>query len=231
MLWDTSRWLAVATWRGGEGEVGWLGFSADDRRLSALAGGRRTTWDVGTEAELRSAELGLPPREVRVPIPGERWVVGARGDGTLEIRDRETGEEAARLPHHLGKVLGLAAHPDGTVFVSVAQDRHLKVWGPRPGGMAGVKPVGFLGIQIGTDAADQVVVTGVYADTPAAEAGLAQGDVLVEIDGRRPANPTEAVDLVRRVQEGETVRLEMLRGAESVHKTVRLGSRPAEMQD
>lgn len=96
---------------------------------------------------------------------------------------------------------------------------------------------GYLGITIGDlDAAaaeafelqpgSGILIQQVQPDTPAAEAGLQHGDVVVKVDDRDVTNTRDFIDYVSRREPGTRVRLELLREGERVEKTVELGHRP-----
>lgn len=96
---------------------------------------------------------------------------------------------------------------------------------------------GYLGITIGDlDAAaaeafglqpgSGILIQQVQPDTPAAQAGLQHGDVVVKVDDRDVTNTRDFIDYVSRREPGTGVRLELLREGERVEKTVELGHRP-----
>lgn len=92
---------------------------------------------------------------------------------------------------------------------------------------AGLQPMDpVLAEQLGTDKG--VVISAVYPDNPAAEAGLAPGDVVTAVDGE---DVVEAEDVIRAIgnkKPGETVRLGIIRDGHSKTIKVRLDSRPDE---
>jgi S1-C subfamily serine protease len=66
---------------------------------------------------------------------------------------------------------------------------------------------GFLGVQIAKGAGDAVVVLMVIDKSPAAKAGLQTGDLIVRIDGVKPADLKAAVEAVRSLKPGKKVKL------------------------
>lgn len=95
---------------------------------------------------------------------------------------------------------------------------------------------GYLGITIGDmDAAaaeafglqpgSGILIQQVNPDTPAAQAGLQHGDVVVKVDDRDVSNTREFIDYVSRQEPGNKVQLELLRDGERVQKTVELANR------
>lgn len=65
----------------------------------------------------RLVSAGGPHRDAPVPSTGE-----------LIVWDLATGSEQLRLPGHEGAVLACAVSPDGTLVVSGAMDRSVRVW-------------------------------------------------------------------------------------------------------
>jgi len=82
----------------------------------------------------------------------------------------------------------------------------------------------YVGIGVGIDPAEgggiEILVP--FRDSPAYEAGILQGDIIVEVDGRdiRTMNHNDAVALVRG-EEGTMVNLTIIRGTETLEKDVR----------
>jgi S1-C subfamily serine protease len=95
----------------------------------------------------------------------------------------------------------------------------------------------FLGIQLaeltpqiadqfGIDAEQGVLVLGVEGGTPAADAGLQEGDVIVGIDGDQVASAGDLLGLLRRHRPGELVTLRVVRNGDELELPVTLGERP-----
>lgn len=81
---------------------------------------------------------------------------------------------------------------------------------------AGVEPAPRqpwgIGIQLRVDDQSRIVVDGVLAGSPAAKAGLAAGDVLVDLNGIRLRDPRMLIDLLQVVRDQE-VELRAVRGS------------------
>jgi serine protease Do len=71
-----------------------------------------------------------------------------------------------------------------------------------------------------------VLVGGVMPETPAAKAGLKNGDIITAIDGKAVANPTELVNTIAALPPGQKVELEVFRGGKFSDVSVDLGLRP-----
>lgn len=68
-----------------------------------------------------------------------------------------------------------------------------------------------LAAYFGTTGGRGVLVTGVQEDSPADEAGLLAGDVILELDGKPLASPSELLSAVREKASGDQVHLLVLR--------------------
>ncbi len=96
---------------------------------------------------------------------------------------------------------------------------------------------GFLGVQIqpvtddvaaalGFDNAKGVLVSDVTADSPAAKAGIARGDIVVSVDGTDVNSPRDLTRMIATDEPGASVKLGLLRAGKPVDATVTLASRP-----
>ena len=70
-----------------------------------------------------------------------------------------------------------------------------------------------------------VLLTEIYPTTPAARAGLQQGDVLLRVEGERVDHPNEVQTAIYARDPGEVVRLVILRDSEELEISVILGER------
>lgn len=95
----------------------------------------------------------------------------------------------------------------------------------------------FLGIQgqtvdrqvaelYGLPVSQGAVVAAVVEGTPAAEAGLQRGDIIVAMDGREIRSMPELAGLIQRQQPGDTVEMTVRRGGEELTLDVTLQARP-----
>jgi serine protease Do len=79
----------------------------------------------------------------------------------------------------------------------------------------------------GTPAARGVLVAGVERGSPAARAGLRQGDQVVAINGERVETSRALVRNIAAIPPGQTVRLSVLRDGRPSEIPVQVGRRPA----
>ncbi len=71
-------------------------------------------------------------------------------------------------------------------------------------------------------------VAEVAQGSPAAEAGLRQGDVITSIDGETVTDPEDLVAAIAAAEPGDTVKLEIERDSKASEVSVKLGTQPAE---
>ena len=96
---------------------------------------------------------------------------------------------------------------------------------------ANVKPVrdGWLGVKMPQTAEDNenaARIAFVYAESPAAKAGLTAGDVLIGINGQ-PIKTLDAMkQAIRNLKAGQTLRVDFQRGATQHHRTLIIEPRP-----
>jgi S1-C subfamily serine protease len=104
-----------------------------------------------------------------------------------------------------------------------------------------VGPTGFLGVEVvpatqsgggfpngGGSQAQGALVGGVLSGYPAAQIGLAQGDVITAVDGQAVTSPTALTDLLSAHHPGDAVQLQWTDASGQTHTaTVRLASGPA----
>lgn len=83
-----------------------------------------------------------------------------------------------------------------------------------------------VGLQDRRDGGQGVIVTGVRADTPAAEVGIEVGDLIVGVDGSQTTGFAALIAAIRDKQPGDSVTVAIVRGGETVELDVELISRP-----
>ncbi|MFC3147051.1 DegQ family serine endoprotease [Piscinibacterium candidicorallinum] len=72
------------------------------------------------------------------------------------------------------------------------------------------------------------VVTNVEANTPAAKAGLQEGDIVLRVDGRVVENRAELVRQIANIRPGTKITLQVWRAGKTRDVTITLAERPAE---
>jgi putative serine protease PepD len=88
----------------------------------------------------------------------------------------------------------------------------------------------YLGVATATsaEAVDGAQVAEVAQGSPAAKAGVEQGDVITELDGEAVGDSEDLVAAIAEHQPGDAVTLEVKRGSDSTALKVTLGAQPAE---
>lgn len=72
-----------------------------------------------------------------------------------------------------------------------------------------------VGIGVAQDEEDNIVILTVFDNTPASEAGLMVEDIIVKVDGKKPASVDEAVEMITG-EAGTKVKITIKRGDETV---------------
>ena len=107
------------------------------------------------------------------------------------------------------------------------QDRQIRFFraDANKGGYLGVQSmeVGQLADYFGAAEDEGVLITEVVEESPAAEAGLKAGDVILAVGDEEVGDPEELREAVRDQKPGETVRIEILRKGERSTVTAKLG--------
>jgi S1-C subfamily serine protease len=153
-----------------------------------------------------------------------------RGDILLEM-DGEALEDVGDLMRHLDEL-----EPGDEVELTVLHGDDLRTLtatlGDRGGGSyLGLLPCGGLFKEIDVDVqvgGPGVVIVEVMPDSPAEEAGLQEGDVIMAVDGQKLDAGNNLADLIAGYEPGDTVMLEIERpdDEEPFEVTVELGQHP-----
>jgi serine protease Do len=88
---------------------------------------------------------------------------------------------------------------------------------------------GWIGVGLDSHE-DGVLISAVYQDTPAAQAGLQAGDILIGFDGVALSDSDALVRSVGNRRAGETITLELIRDGEVAELSMVLGERPGQEQ-
>jgi serine protease DegS len=79
---------------------------------------------------------------------------------------------------------------------------------------------------VGVDTDTGLVISGLYRDGPASQAGLLPGDVILRIDGTPAATGRQSMNQVARVHPGETVTMDIMRDGKPMSFEAAVGVRP-----
>jgi S1-C subfamily serine protease len=93
----------------------------------------------------------------------------------------------------------------------------------RPAVKAAPKKSGFFGLQLRAGKPGAGVMVTAVLDGPARDAGMKPGDVLLEVDGLKPADLKTAVSLIRGLRPGKKVTVRVRRDGKEKQLTVKVG--------
>lgn len=150
-----------------------------------------------------------------------------------------SGNSGGPLVNALGEVVGIvtfvATSPqDGTAtnlgFAISNAELLPAIDELRAAADGGLAANGFLGVSLAdrVDGGSGALVTEVVADSPAAQAGLEVGDVVVAIDDTAVTGRDGLVATIRRFSPGDEVEIRVMRGGEPVTLRATLVERPAD---
>ncbi len=95
--------------------------------------------------------------------------------------------------------------------------------------LSAASPQGFLGVQLEPEGPP--TVKAVIDDTPAAKAGLRQGDVFLAVNGEKTSTVDAFIAAVREYEAGDRVRFDIRRDGRKLSKRIRLGELPEEAEE
>ncbi len=102
-------------------------FDAGRQVATANADGTIRTWDIQTETNRQTGEVGVPVNGLAVLGDGARALL-AVNDNDLRVWDWKEKHEVGRLKGHTFHVYCVATSVDGKVAVSGGGDRTVRVW-------------------------------------------------------------------------------------------------------
>lgn len=153
-----------------------------------------------------------------------------------------SGNSGGPLVDAAGRVVGIntaVARSDGSTAVNSVSfaisseevEQVLSTLRERAGGDARIE--GFLGVGLDerTDGGQGALVTRVERRSPAADAGLLEGDVIVSVDDSTTAGAAGVIAAIRDREPGDQIDVIVVRQGEEQSVTVTLAERPAEPED
>ena len=156
------------------------------------------------------------------------------------------GNSGGPLLDSAGEVIGMNTAVAGSSVGSNAQNIGFAITSARiksllpqleKGGTSTSNHGGYMGVQIATltpDLREQynlvptegAVILDVMAGSPASSAGLRQGDVIVEIDGKKITSADQVTEITRSHKPGDALKVTVQRGRERLDLKVTLGTPP-----
>ncbi len=152
---------------------------------------------------------------------------GNSGGAVLDAQGEVVGMSVAYIPPTAGAVALGFAIPTATV-VDVADQ--LLTTGTVRHSYIGIQPATLtpeIARLLGVNRTSGVVVMRVSTPSPAAEAGIRPGDIVIAFNGEETATAEELIAALRGTKPGDRVRLTVLRGTETREITVVVAERPA----
>jgi len=184
-----------------------------------------------------------------VSAKGRRGLqIGGSGEGPLDYQDFiqtdaaiNPGNSGGALVNLRGELVGIntAIVGQANVGIGFAIPVNLARWVMDQLIESGHVVRGYLGVVIGTpdknlakafglkDARGALVHT-VSKDTPADKAGIEEGDIIIELDGKPIADHLELMNLVAQYSPGSEVKVKLIRKGKEKLVTVKLTERPDE---
>ncbi|MFO7321462.1 MAG: PDZ domain-containing protein [Chloroflexota bacterium] len=193
-----------------------LGVRVEDDPAGALV----TTVVTGSPADAAGIEVG----DIVTALDGET----VTADNLAEmIRERSVGDtvelEVLRGDDLIEISVTLGARSDVEV---TPEPRPQRDRGPqRDRDRLQVFSGAFLGVGL-TDTEEGIVIEEVLADSPAEEAGLEAGDVITAVNGEEVESASDVVEIVRGLQPGDTLTLDIERDGEAQTIEATLGEAP-----
>jgi S1-C subfamily serine protease len=156
------------------------------------------------------------------------------------------GNSGGPLLDSAGEVIGMNTAVAGSSVGSNAQNIGFAITSARiksllpqleKGGTSTSNHGGYMGVQIATltpDLREQynlvptegAIILDVMAGSPASSAGLRQGDVIVEIDGKKITSADQVTEITRSHKPGDALKVTVQRGRERLDLKVTLGTPP-----
>ncbi len=229
-LWEAGTGRELSQLAGAPGLISAAAFSPD----GAFACGNGAGDLRIRRLEPGAAESALPAGEGGAALgrlaftPDARHLIGVTHAGGVRIWETRSGELRSALSAGPGVLEAVALDPGGRCFVTVGQDRLLRIWAPLAGDLARVRPRGFFGIRVDLAGEGRVQITDVLAGTPAAAAGLRVGDRLRAIDGVPVAQALHVVDLIGRHFADEELLVSLERDGGGLEVRAKLAKRTEE---
>lgn len=148
-------------------------------------------------------------------------------------RDHGRATGLAMVCSAAGVALGFALA--GSLFAAMSPPPrfvHTSTGGGCPGryhppmvAVSSPSPIAWLGVQV-TDPAGPPTLARIYRGSPAEQAGLREGDLVVRLDGVRLGRGRDVVAGITAHQPGDIVQLEVQRAGQVEGFTIRLGAIP-----
>jgi serine protease Do len=139
--------------------------------------------------------------------------------------------------HVIGINSGIASQSGGSAGIGFAIPSHIVKRVANSISQGNSVRRGWLGVSMqgldhelaksfGQDSTDGVLVSGILTGTPAAEAGLKVGDIIVTLDGKSTQTPTQLMRIIANSEPNTPITLGFIRSGKSMTTDATLGERP-----
>ncbi len=218
----------------GDQVVSTITISRDGRRFFTAgadeAGGIRE-WELPEGRPRRRLSTGESGAVAAMRLSQDERSMVAAGGTSVFFVDAARFRILGKLNHHTREVRCLALSPGARWIASGGADLQVKIWGTVPGGMAAVRPKGFLGVTVrNADDGGGAVIVQVIAGSAAERAAFRAGDVIRRVGGQAVATYEESIAAISSYFEGDELEFAVLRGGAELTLRVKLGKRPENLE-
>jgi WD40 repeat protein/serine/threonine protein kinase len=127
-VWDATSGKELKAFAGPRGGVNELAFHPDGKRLAVAGSEVVELWDVENVRRLHELKGHKKWVYCTAYSPDGKWLATGAWDGTVNLRDSETGALALTIFAHDGFVRSLAFSPDSRNLATTSEDRSVRLW-------------------------------------------------------------------------------------------------------
>lgn len=146
---------------------------------------------------------------------------GNSGGALLNVRGEVIGINSSKLVNYTIEGMGYAI-PISTALPIIEELMHQK--SPQSRQEKGTAYLGVSGAALSRELLERyqlkkgIYITQVFSDTPAKEAGIRKGDILLSIDGMKIGDMKDLSDVLLRYEEGDEVNIKLLKRSNSGYR-------------
>jgi WD40 repeat protein/serine/threonine protein kinase len=127
-VFDATSGKELKAFTGPRGGVNELAYHRDLKRLAVAGSEIVEVWDIENVRKLHELKGHKKWVYCTAYSPDGKWLATGGWDGTVNLRDSETGALALTIFAHDGFVLSLAFSPDGRNLATASEDRSIRLW-------------------------------------------------------------------------------------------------------
>lgn len=215
-------------------DTAFLGVNAEEETDTDEGGARLTSVSKDSPADEAGLEKGdvvvlFDGHVVRGPVALTQRIHDREPGDSVEVeylRDGERRKTTVELSNRASQWRGLTVVPDGDDILRWSQPlerfegpggfTYSFGWGRPKLGVQLVETTPELREHLGGDEDSGVLISKVLRNTPAEDAGLQVGDLLLTVDGETVSSSSELREVLAEVEGGQTVRIELMRDGKPV---------------